>query len=369
MRKKIIIIATKKITVEKFLIDIVNSFLDNDYDLKIICNDSSLLKKCFIGFDKRIVYADVSFPVSWSQLINPKFFFRVLYSLRKELNDFEGATLYTHTPVASHFSRLANILTGKTLIYHVHGFRFHDRGGVIKNLISFSLEYSLKFLTSKYIVINKDDGSVVQNKFKKDFYFIPGVGVDINKLNKVSKYSKVEKEQEGKKIIGVVGSFKLEKGYADILAVARMLNNENISFHCYGLGDSSYFESEVSRLSLNNVIIKGFDNNVVSKICNFDLLIHPSRREGLPVSVMEAMCLEVPIITTNIRGCRDLIKNHVNGSLYNPKDIDALYFLIKDFLDNPEKYWSYAMNSKSECDKKYCSKKISQKIFNIIDSL
>lgn len=60
----------------------------------------------------------------------------------------------------------------------------------------------------------------------------------------------------------------------------------------------------------------------IYKIC--DLFIFPSLREGLPVSVMEAMISGIPIIASNIRGIVDLIEDGKGGFLVNPYDVDRI---------------------------------------------
>jgi glycosyltransferase involved in cell wall biosynthesis len=66
-----------------------------------------------------------------------------------------------------------------------------------------------------------------------------------------------------------------------------------------------------------------------------DVFVLPSRREGMPNALMEAMLHGVPCVATDISGCRDLISNNVNGILIRPKDPVMLAAGISYLLSNP----------------------------------
>jgi glycosyltransferase involved in cell wall biosynthesis len=62
----------------------------------------------------------------------------------------------------------------------------------------------------------------------------------------------------------------------------------------------------------------------------------PSLREGLPVSLIEAIYTGIPIISTNIRGNKDVLKGYPNGYLYEPHDLKKLIELIHIVRFNPK---------------------------------
>ena len=67
-----------------------------------------------------------------------------------------------------------------------------------------------------------------------------------------------------------------------------------------------------------------------------DVFVLPSYREGLPVTIVEAMACEKPVIATNIRGCREEVINNVTGLLVPVKDPDALKDAIIRLYTNPD---------------------------------
>ena len=68
-----------------------------------------------------------------------------------------------------------------------------------------------------------------------------------------------------------------------------------------------------------------------------DVFILPSYNEGLPISVLEAMSYNLPIISTTVGGIPEILKNEYNGFLINPGDLIALESAISTLINNPSK--------------------------------
>ena len=73
---------------------------------------------------------------------------------------------------------------------------------------------------------------------------------------------------------------------------------------------------------------------------NSDIVVLPSWREGISMSLLEAGSMECPIITTNVPGCRDIVEHGISGLLVPPKDPIALELAI-DFLIKNRKFGDF----------------------------
>ena len=73
----------------------------------------------------------------------------------------------------------------------------------------------------------------------------------------------------------------------------------------------------------------GFTDKTVKYYQDADCIVLPSYREGMPKSLLEAMAVGKPIITTNVAGCRDLVENGENGLLCEPKNSVSLAVAIE----------------------------------------
>ena len=68
-----------------------------------------------------------------------------------------------------------------------------------------------------------------------------------------------------------------------------------------------------------------------------DVFVLPSYNEGLPISILEAMSYNLPIISTKVGGIPEILKNEYNGYLINPGDLIALENAISALINNPSK--------------------------------
>ncbi|MCS7213411.1 MAG: glycosyltransferase [Candidatus Calescibacterium sp.] len=131
---------------------------------------------------------------------------------------------------------------------------------------------------------------------------------------------------------------------------------------------ASVFEKKLNNLSLfdNHT----FDNHTFCKtreyVCKADRTVLPSYGEGIPRSLLEAMSMEKPIITTDIPGCRELVSEK-NGILVKPRNVSDLYDKIKTFSELPdEEKIAMGKRGRQLVIKKYDEKIIFQNYMDLI---
>ena len=89
----------------------------------------------------------------------------------------------------------------------------------------------------------------------------------------------------------------------------------------------------------------------------------------MPKSVLEAMSVGRPIITTNTSGCRDTVKNGKNGFLVDIKDINAISKKMIWFINNPNKLRNMGSISRRIVEEKYDERIIVKLFLNVIKSI
>lgn len=338
MKKKVINInCTRSITISTFFIPLIRKLLLKNYEVNVICSNSNELKIFFLEF-KNINFYQINFPTTLIQLFNPIFLINFIIRYYLVIKKLKNYCFYTHTPVASNFLRLIAFFFFKIkIIYHVHGFRFHSDANIFNNIFFKICERILSLKTNFYILINNEDYTYVKNKLNSPSVLIKGVGADTDKINNQIKLNNLNKKlhSENKITIGVIGAYKKNKGWIDIINLLDLLKNNNIIIKCYGYGDFTNYKLRSNKIS-SKIIFNPFINNIYQEMISFDMLIQPSYREGLPVVIMEAMYLGIPIIASDIRGNRDLITNNVNGYLYKSGNILELYSHVFKIIQNPQ---------------------------------
>ncbi len=92
---------------------------------------------------------------------------------------------------------------------------------------------------------------------------------------------------------------------------------------------ASYIESMVDS---SNVMFAGWRDDIPAILHSSDIITLPSYREGLPVTLQEALAMGIPIVTTDVAGCRETVEDGVNGILVPPRDAKALAAEIERLL-------------------------------------
>lgn len=197
------------------------------------------------------------------------------------------------------------------------------------------LLYKIALARSNFVVFqNIDDEKLFINLKlvqKRKVHLISGSGVDMKKFDLgYLDHNRVEN-------ILFVGRLIKEKGIVEFVESAKKVKEiyPYLNIHIvggFGLGNPS----ELNRVDFNK-LIGDYDfhyhdhTDDIKKYFNKDtIIVLPSYREGLPKTLLEAASCRIPIITTNVPGCRDVVVDGINGFLCNAMDsIDLTKVLCK----------------------------------------
>ena len=311
--KKVLFVATVTNHINAFHIPYLKMFKDQGYEVHVASNGNEPIEYC----DKHF---NLQFARSPFKIQNIKAY----KQLKKIINDNRYKIIHCHTPVGGVLTRLAARKSRKKetrVIYTAHGFHFF-KGAPIKNwLIYYPVEKYLSKYTDCLITINKEDYELAKRKFKtKDIEYVPGVGVDKNKFDfemteeEKKEYRKSLHIDEDDFVFVQVGELNNNKNQIMTIEAIKELVKENnkIKLLLVGIGDlKEYYENKIKEYSLEkSVFLLGYRNDVPKLLKISDVLISTSKREGLPVNILEAMFAGLPIIATNCRGNRDLVPDN-----------------------------------------------------------
>lgn len=240
----------------------------------------------------------------------------------------------------------------------IHGLGFPVVEGKIKKFIYKFVEKRSMNRVDEVWVLNKMDLDIINNYYPNvNVKQIPtkGLGCDLSKFNPDhfnDKFKMKLRLDLGIKptdfVIGFTGRYVTFKGYDKVIKAFKLLKEQgvnNIKLILIGGPDDAHptglNEIEENWIIDNaNVINIGFSSKVQEYLSITDLFVFPSEKEGMPVCIIEALAMHVPVITANARGCNDLIKNGSNGILLEentPQEISKQILFLKDnqqFFEN-----------------------------------
>ena len=226
--------------------------------------------------------------------------------------------VHCHSPICAALTR-ANYRRyrkeyGGKLVYTAHGFHFY-KGAPLKNwLLYYPAEWLCSWWTDVLITINKEDYRRAKRRFHaKKTVYVPGVGVDTEKFKPDAAGRERKRAELGLKETDImllsVGELNQNKNHAEVIRALAALNSKSIHYFIAGQGG---LKLELLKLvdSLKvpgQVHLLGYRTDVPELMQAADIFALPSIREGLNVSLMEAMASSLPCIVSRIRGNTDLV--------------------------------------------------------------
>jgi glycosyltransferase involved in cell wall biosynthesis len=144
-------------------------------------------------------------------------------------------------------------------------------------------------------------------------------------------------------IFGSVGRLSAEKGHRFLISAFHDLctrTSATVSLSLIVVGDGreqEALEQQASQLGIRDrVVFAGYQGNIADWMRLFGCMVQPSLTEGTPNSVLEALCLQVPVIATAVGGVPDLVMHGCNGLLVPAEDATQLADAMKLVLESAE---------------------------------
>jgi glycosyltransferase involved in cell wall biosynthesis len=253
--------------------------------------------------------------------------------------------VHTHTPKAGLLGPVAAKVAGVPVVVHtIHGLLFHDRMPLWKRWL-FWLPEKITATFSDFLLSQSKEDLAVATKSglcstAKIKYL--GSGIDVAKLspchsNGLRHSTRTELGiSDTDIVIGSVARLVYEKGFAELFAAATELVGRHNSWKFVMIGPKekgprdAVPASEIEALSrTGSVFFLNWRDDVARWYAAMDIFVLPSHREGVPRACMEAAAMELPVIATDIRGCREVVKCNETGILVPIKDSQALVAAIE----------------------------------------
>lgn len=271
--------------------------------------------------------------------------------LRRLLLRHEIDVVHTHSPyVASTVRLLVRTLPADrrpALVYTEHNrWPRHSRVTRGANLGTFALD-------DAQIAVSADVRSTIPAPLRHRVEVIEH-GVDIDVVRALApQRNEVRAElgiDEDEVVIGTVANFRAEKAYdvwldaaASALRAAAQADGPRLRFVSVGQGPlEATMRARLQRLDLGDrVQLLGYRDDATRVMTAFDIFTLASRHEGLPVSLMDALVLGLPVVATRVGGIPEAVTHGVEGRLVPPGDPFALARAYVDLAADPDERAAY----------------------------
>ena len=332
-KKKIIIFSNYDWTIYKFRKNLIKE-LSSNYEIVIVTKKTE--KDYLKDFENEKIY--INFNIYNYNIFHNIFLFIKIYFIYKKLKPY----------FCLHFTNKPNIIGGIVASYLSINYVNNIAWGGSETLNKFTKVFLLLMhkislrKINKVFFQNNDDlhyfiSKNIVNKNQCDT--IPGSGVDLKLLNKY--YIKRKKILNNKKNFTFVMVSRLikNKGVNEFLLASKIINKKykDIKFVLLGeiLLNNKLFIKKKYLENFPNVEYLGYQDNVYDLIMHYDCIVLPSYREGVPKTLIEAAAIGLPIVATNVPGCKDVCINNYNGFLCEVKNVNDLASKLELFIKLP----------------------------------
>lgn len=360
---KICALTTISKTMDWFIVDSMRNLSKNGYEVTLICNMED-------GFAERnndyakCINLPMSRGASLKDLIKMPF---VLKRIFKE-NEFD--LIYYTSPNVSLYASIGGILAGiKTRVYSQCGLRYVAFSGIKRKIF-----WLIEKMTCRLSTTIRSQ-SPLNMQFAIDEKLCPAekisvVGIGGTTGVSLSQCDNFDHEEakitlrkkygicENAFVYGYVGRINADKGINELIAAFSRIQKkyDNVYLVLVGmLDDANPIKDENLHIAQDNshIIMTGNvpPEQVYPHMALFDVLTHPTYREGFGKVLQEAMGMKLPIITTDVPGPSEVIENGVSGILVKVRDVQDLVAKMELLYNNTELRNSIAVNGRKRAER------------------
>lgn len=322
---KIAIVANSCWNIYNFRMELIRHLVEKGHSVFVLAPEDGYCSK--LKFPEEVHFQKL-------QLLEPKGLnpFRdilCLFELCRSFRNLDPDIVLNYTIKPNIYGSLAARWLGIRAISNLTGLGFTaGKPSFLRRLILYSYKWAL--CKNRELVFHNDEDL---NWFRERKLVnwdrgivIPGSGVNADHFKSVDR-----RKASPNFVFIFVGRTQKEKGIIEFLSAAELLVQKYSHMQFWIVGSSDHISKEVTNHSILKVAKNkeqfyffGFENDVREKLKQAHVFVLPSYREGRSKAMLEAMAMELPVITTAVAGCKQTIVHGVHGYIVPPKDTIAL---------------------------------------------
>lgn len=277
---------------------------------------------------------------------------RALKALIRLFRQERFDVVHTHTPKAGLLGPLAaRLVRAPHVVHTVHGLLFHDRMPLFRRLPFILAEAATGRFVDHLLFQSREDMTVATRWriASPTRIHYQGNGIDVHRFDpaRIPAERRLALRREwgfpaDAFVIGMVGRLVREKGYEEFFAAADALSPRwpHVRFLVVGPVESDQrdtlnIEAECPPTLRPRLHWLGMRLDMPELYSTMDVFVLPSYREGIPRALMEASAMGLPVVASDIRGCREVVVAGQTGLLVPPRDPVALAVAIEAVIKHP----------------------------------
>ncbi len=258
------------------------------------------------------------------------------------------------------------------LIYTVHGWSFHqDQSWIIRKLRGWS-EKLICHYAKKIICVSESNRKTGEETFGLKNCVVIENGINLQRFNADATYSHLRSEfgfKEDDFVVAEICRITLQKAPLDFLKAVEMAHAKEprIKGLLVGEGDmQAETESYIKEHQMTDYIVTSpFRTDVPAILNAVDVYCLPSLWEGLSIALLEALAMKKPVVVTPTDGTKELIEDHINGTIvpFNSPEANAEAF--QEYFNNPQMMREHGEKAYAMVEKRFNAQRVSDTVTEI----
>lgn len=255
--------------------------------------------------------------------------------------------VHTHSSKAGALGRVAARVAVRRAVIchtpHTFAFNFAEQFSARKRQLFLAIERTLGKVTDRLIHVSESERQegIALGIVPPERTVLIENGIDSTAYRGLDRV-RVRRElglAEGVPLIGAVGLLNEAKGHSFLIDAMARLRDDGVAARLVIVGEGALRDSltsQIARLGLNETVrLLGYRRDVPDILAALDVFAMPSLWEGMPYGVLEAMASGLPVVASDVNGCRDLVVDGVTGRLIPARDAHALAQALRAVLADP----------------------------------
>ncbi|MDQ0338497.1 glycosyltransferase involved in cell wall biosynthesis [Caldalkalibacillus uzonensis] len=269
---------------------------------------------------------------------------RAIFSLRRLITKLKPDIIHTHGVRGNFIGRLAAYNLEIPVVTTVHSSIYYDYSTLLKKWFYHRIEQWTRPLTDQFITVSKslkheliNDG-VAPNKVSVVYN---GISDDLLNSDKKRDIRKELNIPAHLPLLITVGRLEPVKNQKLFIHIVKRLQEMDVKVSAIIAGDGPLktdLQNEVTKLGLDKQIhFLGFRNDIQNLLEQADIFLLTSRMEGLPITLLEAMAAQTPVVVSAVGGIPEVVELANNGETVPNSDIPMYCEKIIDLISNNNK--------------------------------